>query len=91
MTSLPAASPDQVLQEITSANAALLERFLRDLPSAGNADLTALLRVFTQADDNQLEKLRALQMTLYRGHFTLWHQFALPVNDLAFSAPPSDD
>ena len=90
MTS-PAASPDQVLQDITSANAALLETFLRDLPSAGNTDLTALLRVFTQADDAQLEKLRTLQMTLYRGHFTLWHQFAVPVNDLAFSAPTSDD
>src|SRR4051812_25654592 len=91
MTSSAALS-DQALQELTCANAALLEKFLRELPS-GTADMSALLRAFTHADDGQLERLRALQTQLYRGHLSLWHQFAHPGNNSALSAPApkSDD
>ncbi|MFL6582099.1 MAG: PHA/PHB synthase family protein [Burkholderiales bacterium] len=85
-----AASPDQALQEITSANAALLEKFLRDLPS-GNADMTALLRAFTHADNGQLAKLQALQTALYHGHLSLWHQLATPGNNGASFAGKSVD
>src|SRR4051794_12203792 len=87
-----AASSDQALQELTCANAALLEKFLRELPS-GTADMSALLRAFTHADDGQLERLRALQTELYRGHLSLWHQLAHPGNNSALSAPApkSDD
>jgi len=85
-----APSPDQALQDITRTNAALLEKFLRDLPS-GNADMTALLRAFTHPDDAQLEKLRSLQTALYRGHLSLWHQLAASGNNAASFVPKRDE
>ena len=83
------ASPDKVLQETTRASAVLLEKFLRELPP-GNADMTWLLRAFTQADGAELEKLRALQTELYRGHLSLWQQLVAPGNNGALE-PKSDD
>ena len=77
MTS-PAKSPGHVLQEITRTHAAIVEKFLRELPSVGNGDIAALMRVFASADERQLEKLRLLEETFYRDHLSLWGQLIAP-------------
>jgi polyhydroxyalkanoate synthase subunit PhaC len=89
MTS-PAKSPGDVLQEITRANAGIVEKLLRDLPSAGIGDIAALMRVFAGADGLQLEKFRALEETFYRDHLSLWGQLSAPREDGAITAIQSD-
>jgi polyhydroxyalkanoate synthase len=89
MTS-PAKPPGDVLQEITRANAGMLEKLLRELPVPGNADLAALLRVFASADGPQLAKLRALEEAFYRDHLALWTQLSAPREGIAIPAASSD-
>ena len=67
----PAKPPGDVLQDITRANAGMVEKLLRDLPSAGTGDIAALMRVFATADGRQHEKLRLLEETFYRDHLSL--------------------
>ena len=76
-----AKSPGDVLQEITRANAGIVEKLLRDLPAARTGEMAALVRVFATADGRQLEKLRALEETFYRNHLSLWAQFSAPRED----------
>jgi polyhydroxyalkanoate synthase len=74
-----AKTPGDVLQEINRASAGMVEKLFRDMPVAsGPADVAALMRIFTSADAAQLEKLRALEETFYRDHFSLWGQLAAP-------------
>ena len=90
MTS-PAKSQGDVLQEITRSHAGMLEKLLRDLPSAGTADMAALMRVFAPADDRQLEKLRALEETFYRDHLSLWGQLSAPPDGTTLPVAKSDN
>ena len=79
-----AKSPGDVLQEIDRANAAMVEKLFRDLPIApGAADVAALMRVFATADPASLEKLRALEETFYRDHFSLWSRLIAPGGNTA--------
>ena len=73
-----AKSPGDVLQEITRNNAAIVEKFLGQLPSVGNGDIATVMRVFASADDQQLEKLRLLEEAFYRDHLSLWGQLIAP-------------
>jgi polyhydroxyalkanoate synthase len=87
----PATPTEDTLQEMARANMGLLEKFLRELPCAGGEDLTALLRVFTTADDRQLEKLHALEGTFYRDHLALWTRLSTPGSGFANHTVTSDD
>jgi polyhydroxyalkanoate synthase subunit PhaC len=89
MTS-PANPPGGVLQEITRANAGMLETLLRELPVPGKGDLTALLRAFASADEQQLAKLRALEEAFYRDHLSLWTQLSAPSGDYAIEKASGD-
>ena len=90
MTS-PAKSTDDILQEITRSHAGMLEKLLRDLPSAGIADIAALMRVFAAADDRQLEKLRVLEETFYRDHISLLGQLSAPPDGTTIRVAQSDN
>jgi polyhydroxyalkanoate synthase len=87
MTS-PAKTPGELLQEITRANAGMVEKLFRDLPAgSGTPDVAALMRVFATADARQLEKLRALEERFYREHFSLWGRLVAPAQTQV--APPA--
>ena len=88
---LPPKSPGDVLQEITRSHAGMLEKLFRDLPSAGTADMAALMRIFATADGRQLEKLRALEETFYRDHLSLWGQLSAPADDATIPVVQSDN
>jgi polyhydroxyalkanoate synthase len=90
MTS-PAKSTSDILQEITRSHAGMLEKLLRDLPSAGTTDMAALMRVFASADDRQLEKLRALEETFYRDHIALLGQLSAPADGTTIPVAQSDN
>ena len=68
----PAESPPGAYQELAKANQALIEDFLRQLPSSGQLEFTGLMRTLASGSDAQREKLRSLQERLYRGHLALW-------------------
>jgi polyhydroxyalkanoate synthase len=85
MTS-PAKFPGDVLQEITRNNAAIIEKFLGQLPSVGTGDFAALVQIFANADDRQLEKLRLLEETFYRDHLSLWGHLIAPGEGTAIPA-----
>jgi len=82
MTS-PANPPGDVLQEITRSNTAIVEKLLGQLPSAGIGDVATVMRVFANADDQQVEKLRLLEERFYRDHLSLWHQLIAPGEGIA--------
>jgi polyhydroxyalkanoate synthase len=86
-----AKTPGDVLQEINRANAGMVEKLFRDLPPAsGTPDIAALMRVFATADARQLEKLRTLEETFYRDHFSLWGRLAAPAEAGAVPATTGD-
>jgi polyhydroxyalkanoate synthase len=73
MTS-PTKTPGDVLRELHRASAGMVETMFRDAPAGVGTDVAALMSVFTAADAQQIEKLRALEEAFYREHFTLWSQ-----------------
>ena len=86
-----AKTPGDVLQEINRASAGMVEKLFRDMPAAsGPADVAALMRLFASADAGQVEKLRALEETFYRDHFSLWGQLAAPDKSGADPAEKGD-
>jgi polyhydroxyalkanoate synthase subunit PhaC len=86
-----AKTPGDVLQEINRASADMVEKLFRDMPVAsGPADVAALVRLFASADAGQLEKLRALEETFYRDHFSLWGQLAAHDNSAPVPATKGD-
>jgi polyhydroxyalkanoate synthase len=85
-----AKSPGDVLQEISRANAGIVEKLLRDLPTAGTGDIAALMRIFTTGDERQLEKLHAIEETFYRDHLSLWGQLSAPREDTTIPTGKSD-
>ena len=86
-----AKTPGEVLHEINRANAGMVEKLFRDVPAAGTADVAALMRIFATADGRQLEKLRALEETFYRDHFSLWGQMAAPDEGSTAAAAKGDN
>ncbi|HEX9452552.1 MAG TPA: class I poly(R)-hydroxyalkanoic acid synthase [Burkholderiales bacterium] len=86
-----AKTPGEVLHEINRANAGMVEKLFRDAPVAGTADVAALMRIFATADGRQLEKLRALEETFYRDHFSLWGQMAAPDEGSTVAAAKGDN
>ncbi len=78
------------MQEITRANAGMVEKLLRDHPAAGIGDIAALVRIFATAEGRQLEKLRALEETFYRDHLSLWNQLITPGESTAIGAAVDD-
>ena len=79
-----------VLQEINRANAGMLEKLFRDRPMAGTPDVAALMRVLATADPAQLAKLRALEESFYRDHFTLWGHLAAQAEAVAVPVAQAD-
>ncbi len=69
---LPAESAPGVYQELAKANQALVEDFLRQLPSSGRLEIAELMRTLAFGSDTQREKMRSLQERLYREHLALW-------------------
>ena len=59
-------------QELAQANQALVEDFLRRLPSSGRLEFTELMRALAMGSDAQRTQLRSLQERLYREHLSLW-------------------
>ncbi|MEO8166171.1 MAG: alpha/beta fold hydrolase, partial [Betaproteobacteria bacterium] len=76
-------SPGSALQAISLSSAGMLEQFLRELPSAGNADIPTLLQLFTSGNESQREKLRALEEKFYVDHLSLWTQLSGAVDGTA--------
>ena len=89
MTS-PASSPGDVLREITRANATIVEKFLGQLSTIGTGDIAALMRVFANADEQQLEKLRLVEERFYRGHLSLWSHLMAPSEGATIPVTQSD-
>ena len=69
---LPAESAPGVYQELAKANQALVEDFLRQLPSSGRREIVELMRTLAFGTDTQRAKMRSLQERLYREHLALW-------------------
>ena len=78
------------MRENPRSNAGMLEKLLRELPSAGSGDMAALMRAFAKADSRQLEKLRALEETFYRDHLSLWGRLSAPGPGSATPAAKGD-
>jgi polyhydroxyalkanoate synthase len=70
--SSPAESLTGAYQELAKANQALIEDFLRQLPSSGRHEFTELMRALAMGSDEQRARLRLLQERLYREHLALW-------------------
>ena len=93
----PPESPFGTLQQITQANQALIDNFLRDLPTSGLGNLAGVMQALTAGGPAQVDKLRVLEERLYRQQLTLWQQLlggtpdAVPAADSAgdrrFDAP----
>jgi polyhydroxyalkanoate synthase len=79
----PAESLPGAYQELAKANQALIEDFLRQLPSSGRLEFTGLMRTLASGSDAQREKLRSLQERLYRGHLALWGSLLGGASDTA--------
>ena len=78
---LPAESAPGVYQELAKANQALVEDFLRQLPSSGRLEIIELMRTLAFGSDTQREKMRSLQERLYREHLALWSSLLGGGND----------
>ncbi|HZF22694.1 MAG TPA: alpha/beta fold hydrolase, partial [Burkholderiales bacterium] len=89
--SSPAESPPGAYQEFAKANQALVEDFLRQLPSSGRLEFTELMRMLAFGSDEQREKLRSLQERLYREHLALWGSLLGGGNDTVQDAAASGD
>jgi len=59
----PAESPPGAYQELAKANQALIEDFLRQLPTSGQLEFTGLMRTLAFGSDAQREKLRDRKST----------------------------
>ncbi len=79
---LPAESSPGAYQELVKANQALVDDFLRQLPSSGRLEFTELMRALAFGSDAQREKLRSLQEGLYRDHLALWESLHGGGNDV---------
>ena len=69
---LPAEPAPGVYQELAKANQALVDDFLRQLPSSGRLEFVELIRAMAFGTDGQRAKLLSLQERLYREHLALW-------------------
>ena len=87
----PAESPADAYQALAKANQALVEDFLRQLPSSGRLEFTELMPMLAFGSDAQREKLRTLQERLYREHLALWGSLLGGGNDIAQDATPAGD
>jgi poly[(R)-3-hydroxyalkanoate] polymerase subunit PhaC len=89
----PTQSPADILLELGRTQAGFVERLLRDAPVPLTGDIGALVRIFANADDKQLAKLRKLEEAFYRDHLALWNttiatgSVAAPAPDARFEAP----
>jgi polyhydroxyalkanoate synthase len=89
VSSLP--KPQQDAAHEAHANSALLEAFLRDLPTSATAGMAGLLHVFAGADKRQLARLRALEEAYYRDLLALWTRLDAPAaRPVAGAAEPFD-
>jgi poly[(R)-3-hydroxyalkanoate] polymerase subunit PhaC len=79
---LPAESAPGVYQELAKANQALVEDFLRQLPSSGHLEIAKLMRTLAFGSDTQRERMRSLQERLYREHLALWSNLLGGGNDI---------
>ena len=90
-------SPFGALQQVVQANQALIDSFLRDLPTSGLGNLAGVMQALTAGGPAQIDKLRALEERLYRQQLSLWQQLlfgnaeAVPapdtIGDRRFDAP----
>jgi len=87
----PAESLPGAYQELAKANQALVEDFLRRLPSSGRLEFAELMRTLAFGSDAQREKLRLLQERLYREHLALWGSLLSGGNDAAQDAAAAGD
>ncbi len=87
----PAQSPPGAYQELPKANQALVEDFLRQLPSSGRLEFAELMRMLAIGSDAQREKLRSLQERLYREHLALWGNLLGGGNDTAMDTAGAGD
>jgi polyhydroxyalkanoate synthase len=87
----PAEALPGAYRELAKANQALVEDFLRQLPSAGRIEFAELMRMLAAGSDAQREKLRALQERLYREHLALWGTLLGGGNDIARDTLTSGD
>jgi polyhydroxyalkanoate synthase len=87
----PAASPPGAYQELVKANQALVEDFLRQLPSSGRLEFAELMRMLAFGSDAQRGKLRSLQERLYREHLALWGSLLGGGSDTAKGAAGAGD
>jgi polyhydroxyalkanoate synthase len=87
----PAESPPGAYQELAKANQALIDDFLRQLPSSGRLEFAELMRMLAFGPDAQREKLRSLQERLYREHLALWGSLLGGGNDTAKDAAGAGD
>ncbi len=78
---LPAESTPGVYQELAKANQALVEDFLRQLPSSGRLEFAELMRALAFGSDTQRERMRSLQERLYQEHLSLWSHLLGGGND----------
>ena len=87
----PGTFPPGAYQELAKANQALVEDFLRQLPSSGRFEFTELMRTLALGSDVQREKLRLLQECLYREHLALWGSLLGGSNDIGREAAAAGD
>ena len=87
----PAESSPDAYQELAKANQALVEDFLRQLPSSGRLEFAELMRMLAFGSDAQREKLRSLQERLYREHLALWGGLLGGGSDTAKDAASAGD
>jgi polyhydroxyalkanoate synthase len=88
---LPAESSPGAYQDFAKANQALVEDFLRRLPSSGRIEFAELMRTLAFGSDAQREKLHSLQERLYREHLALWGSLLSGGNDIAPDATAAGD
>ncbi|HEV8647034.1 MAG TPA: class I poly(R)-hydroxyalkanoic acid synthase [Burkholderiales bacterium] len=87
----PAESVPGAYQEFAKTNQALVEDFIRQLPSSGRLEFTELMRTLAFGSDAQREKLRSLQERLYREHLALWGSLLGGGNDVMRNAAAAGD
>ncbi len=87
----PAESLPGAFHKLAEANQALVDDFLRQLPSSGRVEISELMHALANGSDAQRERLRLLQERLYREHLALWRSLISGDDEIAPDAAAAGD